>query len=132
MRLSRFRVYGAGVLLLATLMAVGGNGARAGACDDALSNADRRECLDRAIKQADRRLNQNYQALIKASDAEGQALLRTAQRAWIAFRDAECLWRADLMRGGSEAPLLSLDCIGALTSERVRQLELALKAYGER
>ncbi|MER9056075.1 lysozyme inhibitor LprI family protein [Mesorhizobium sp. M0213] len=47
-------------------------------------------CADADYKSADAKLNKAYQDLIGGSDAKARKLLQTAQRAWIAFRDAEC------------------------------------------
>ena len=47
------------------------------------------ECLDDAHTEWDAELNRVYQVLLGELNDENQELLRAAQRAWIAFRDAE-------------------------------------------
>jgi uncharacterized protein YecT (DUF1311 family) len=49
-------------------------------------------CADADYKAADAKLNEAYREVMKrmSDDAEGRKLLQTAQRTWIAFRDAEC------------------------------------------
>lgn len=49
-------------------------------------------CLDRTYEQSDLQLNQTYSALRFEGPAaqENRALMRQAQKAWIAFRDADC------------------------------------------
>jgi uncharacterized protein YecT (DUF1311 family) len=52
----------------------------------------------------------------------GQKRLRTAQRAWLAFRDAECMWQSSGDDGGSVAPMIALQCTAALTDARAKVL----------
>lgn len=51
------------------------------------------------------------------------AQLLTAQRAWIAYRDAHCTSVGFEMRGGSAEPLLVAGCKTRLTRERTQQLK---------
>jgi uncharacterized protein YecT (DUF1311 family) len=51
---------------------------------------------------------------------------RNAQRAWVAFRDAECGAEADNeARGGSMEPMVFHACRARLTEERTAQLRAA-------
>ena len=45
--------------------------------------------------------------------------LRTAQRAWIAFRDAQCEYEAYEVFGGTMQPMVGSLCLVRLTNERV-------------
>ena len=45
-------------------------------------------CVDVALTRVDRELNEVYQRALAATDKE--AGLRAAQRAWVAYRDADC------------------------------------------
>lgn len=47
------------------------------------------DCLAVKYERWDEELNAVYQSLRRALDADGRAALLTAQRAWLAFRDAE-------------------------------------------
>lgn len=80
-----------------------------------------RQAADEAEK-ADQKLNRVYQKALSTLDAEGQKLLRTSQRAWVAYRDADAASAADEMRGGSAAPLLSGGTKASLTRERTKVL----------
>ena len=53
------------------------------------STAGMVKCSQTAATQWDAELNKVYQALMTELNAEGQAALRSAQRDWIDFRDAE-------------------------------------------
>src|SRR5690349_2055790 len=55
-------------------------------------------------KRADTALNHDYQALLQRMDPKSQKLLRSAQRAWLAYRDAECGFIASASEGGSVQP----------------------------
>lgn len=46
-------------------------------------------CLGEAMERWDRQLNINYQRLLGLLDADKQAPVKAAQRAWIAWRDAQ-------------------------------------------
>ncbi|MEA3213692.1 MAG: hypothetical protein QOE70_6749 [Chthoniobacter sp.] len=75
------------------------------------------------FKNQDVALNKVYQQVLAKLDDEGQAKLKTAQRAWVAFRDAQAELAADLMRGGSAAPLLRAGSLAETTRARTRQLK---------
>jgi hypothetical protein len=49
-------------------------------------------------------------------------LLLDAQRAWLAFRDAECVNARDAARGGTMASILQISCLTDLTKKRARDL----------
>ena len=79
------------------------------------------------FKKADKELNTTFKEVEKrlADDASGKARLVAAQKAWIAFRDAECQFQSSGVDGGSAAPMVALGCQATLTSNRTEQL----KAY---
>lgn len=52
--------------------------------------------------------------------------LRTAQRAWISFRDAQCEYEAYEMFGGTGQPMVGSLCLARLTRERVEFFKQAL------
>lgn len=79
------------------------------------------------LKKADQALNQTFKKVQKRleGDAAGKARLVKAQRAWIAFRDAECTFRSSGDDGGSAAPMVAAGCRADLTNDRTKQM----KAY---
>jgi uncharacterized protein YecT (DUF1311 family) len=79
-------------------------------------------CAGEDYQASDASLNAAYQNLAGASDAEGRKLLQAAQRAWIAFRDAECARSTAASEGGSLHPLEMSQCLTRLTDERIKQL----------
>jgi len=105
-------------------------------CDDPTAQVEMNACAVIDFERADAELNRIWPGLIagaRAADAEldrahdrrpgFEQVLREAQRAWIAFRDAHCSWDAyGGARGGSMEPMLYEGCRATLTRERLRQL----------
>jgi len=58
-------------------------------------------------------------------DAATSKLLLKAQKAWLAFRDAECTFQTSAAQGGSIQPMLQAYCLDDLTVKRT----VALKSY---
>ncbi len=92
------------------------------ACRTQATTVEMIECADWQLRRADRQLNEAYAVATAALDEEGKRLLRKAQRAWIAFRDAECLRARDEARGGTMAAVLEIACLTDLTERRVVDL----------
>ena len=85
------------------------------------------------FKRADTELNTVYRKVIALlPDEKSVELLQKAQRAWVAFRDANAAFHADEMRGGSAAPLLFYGQQTQLTKSRLKHLQRYLKDFGER
>lgn len=77
------------------------------------------ECAGIAYDKADKRLNQVYRKLERTPE------LVAAQRAWIAFRDAESNYQASAHEGGSMQPMIYAGSLQSLTEDRIEQLEQA-------
>ena len=90
-------------------------------------------CADQDAKAADAELNRVYQDLISKTkgDANATKKLRDAQRAWIAFRDAQldALYPAqDKQREyGTIYPMCYAIVLTAMTKERTVQLRRMLQ-----
>jgi uncharacterized protein YecT (DUF1311 family) len=82
-------------------------------------------CARRAFDSADKTLNLLFASqLSQLESAQTKGQLRAAQRAWIAFRDADCLYQAGKPEdSGSIWPLLHWSCMAAHTTIRVEQLK---------
>ncbi|MDF1606663.1 lysozyme inhibitor LprI family protein [Hoeflea sp. YIM 152468] len=52
--------------------------------------------------------------------------LRTAQRAWIKYRDAQCEYEAYEVFGGTAQPMVGSLCLARLTRERIEVLSQTL------
>jgi len=77
------------------------------------------ECAGAAYQKADKTLNQVYRQLEKTPE------LVASEKAWIAFRDAECKYQASGFEGGSMQPMVYANCLQSLTEDRIKQLEQA-------
>ena len=89
-----------------------------------------------SYKKTDKKLNEVYQAILKAykSDTEFIKNLRTSQRIWITFRDAEVKVKyPDREDGyyGSIHPLCVSLYLEELTLDRISTLNLWLKGSEE-
>lgn len=83
------------------------------------------------FEKADAELNKVYAKVLAKLDAEGQRKLKAAQRTWVAFRDAQAELDADIMRGGSAAPMLHSGSMAGSTQTRTQQLKEFLKQLSE-
>jgi len=103
-------------------------------CDEARTQADLNQCAALEADQADADLNRIYPQVVAAyaemdrdgETKEGVARLRAAQRAWIAFREAECALAGYQALGGSLEPLLVSGCEADLTRRRTAELRRML------
>lgn len=103
-------------IIIAALLLAAGN-----ACDGSTTR-DVERCLAANLARADAELNRYYAAatkrLTEQKDTAALAKLRTAERAWIAYRDAECdavyeSWGQGTIRGA-----MTLGCRISLTKTR--------------
>lgn len=94
-------------------------------------------CLGLELEVWDSELNRVYGALIgltEANDAEMKELgsavppatpiLRSAQRAWIAWRDAQCDYARSIFGGGTGGGPAATDCLMHLTAEQALRLDV--------
>jgi len=79
------------------------------------------ECLKAKTAVWDKRLNAAYQARLKEAEGRQHEQLRAAQRLWLQFRDANCLYY-DLGEG-TIARIEAGECMRSLTEARVKELE---------
>lgn len=86
-------------------------------------------CADVDFKASDAKLNADYGQIMKrlSDNADARKLLQGSQRAWIAFRDAECKFSSSGVEGGSIYPMVYAGCLQGLTDARVEQLGSYLK-----
>ena len=90
-------------------------------CSAAVSTQAIVACFSEKTKAADTRLNAAYRRALVRVPARQARSLRTAQRAWIGFRDADCRAVAD--GEGTVARIEAAQCLADLTSQRARALE---------
>ncbi len=101
-------------------------------CDNAMTQSDMNACAYQDYQAADEALNETYAWAMKRARAYengSDTALRTAQRAWIPYRDAACAAEAKLYEGGSIRPLIEYSCLATLTKRRSDDMRLAYEEY---
>jgi uncharacterized protein YecT (DUF1311 family) len=84
------------------------------------------QCVGRAMKASDQKLNETYKALLAKVSKNGADRLRKAQRAWVAWRDAQCEFNTMGTSGGSINSSMYGLCIDELTQEQTHRLDAQL------
>ena len=123
----RLSIAAAGVALLSAGSAV---------AQPVQTQADLTRMAGEDFATADRAMNVQYRATMAAMKAQDAAAARyrqpgptyqrallNAQRAWLAWRDAECLLAGYRLRGGSAQPMETAGCKARLTEERTAALK---------
>lgn len=94
-------------------------------CGDKTTQADMDICAAAAFEKSDAELNKLYKEIegrLK-DDADTTKLLVAAQKAWIAFRDAECSFTSSTVEGGTAYPFINSTCHDNMTQARVETLK---------
>jgi uncharacterized protein YecT (DUF1311 family) len=79
------------------------------------------ECLSGLTARWDQRLNDAYQKLLQNLGPKQKEQLRTAQRLWIQYRDANCLYYG--LGEGTIARIEAGECMRSMTQSRALELE---------
>jgi len=108
--MKRYLLAGAALLLSAHALA--------DECASASTQLDLNTCAAKQYEAADKKLNQTYQAAFKRAPEPQRELLKKAQQAWIALRDADCKFIGSGTEGGSVQPMIVSQCLTEKTAER--------------
>jgi uncharacterized protein YecT (DUF1311 family) len=121
-------------MILLALALAASQGAHDPRCDSPRT-PDLNGCAGARWQRADAAMNTEYRrvmAKMKAADAHTQpdattgpsyaAALLASQRAWLAYRDAECFNQGYKYRGGTMVEMTELGCKAELTKARTIQL----------
>jgi len=125
----------AAIVLMAPVFAPAAPAVHPSQCNLAGTQVEMNACAVDELAQADRQLNEVYQALLKKEAKNTQFIqkLRTAQRAWVAFRNAEldamyaCAEPNATACWGSLLPVRYTSYKAKLTCERTERLRRLLK-----
>nr|WP_255572042.1 lysozyme inhibitor LprI family protein [Celeribacter sp. PS-C1] len=82
-------------------------------------------CAHQGWVKADEDLNDTYTWAMARARQSGDPVaeaLRTAQRAWIPYRDAACEAEGILFEGGTIQPLIVYTCLEHLTRQRTNEM----------
>jgi uncharacterized protein YecT (DUF1311 family) len=110
---------GAGLILIGSLL-----DAAALDCDEAEDQASLNACASEAYRAADAKLNATYRQVTSrlADLPDFHAALTRAQRAWIAYRDAECAFMTSAVAEASAYPMVADNCLEGITDARTEDL----------
>ncbi len=110
-------------------------------CINPQSQMEMTYCASVDYEDADNDLNALWPSIVAAAKANDEYVaeqvegtdvpttleaLRTAQRAWIKFRDAQCEYEAYEVFGGTAQPMVGSLCLARLTRERIEVLSQGL------
>jgi uncharacterized protein YecT (DUF1311 family) len=82
-----------------------------------LTQVEMNECAAAESRRDDAELNRVYSKLVKSPE------LIAAERAWVAYRDAECAYEHAIEAGGSIASMEESMCRSNRTKERIKLLK---------
>lgn len=132
---------GSAMMLSATFL-TGANVARAQEepnCAEPVTQRDLNACADIEYDKADKDLNAAYQQLRKkmsdwdkSADVSSKGVvdaLVVAQRAWVAFRDANCEVAGFQARGGTMESMLIYTCLADMSTKRAAELRELSDSY---
>lgn len=100
-------------------------------CSGAKTTIEINECLGKRLDEADARLNEYLAAAGKHIESTGGASLnlKTAQEAWVRYRDAQCNDVYKLWEGGTARTAMGLQCRINLTQERTHDVWRAFLTF---
>lgn len=87
------------------------------------------QCLERETDFWDTLLNTRYEELAQALAPAAFEALQEAQRAWIAFRDAECAFEHAVWGDGTIRAVAGASCMLEITAERALGLDAVLTEH---
>ncbi|MBO6718360.1 MAG: DUF1311 domain-containing protein [Rhizobiaceae bacterium] len=96
-------------------------------CEAPETQAEMNACAGIAYEEADAALNATYAEVRARLDDAGREQLVSTQRAWIAFRDAECTFRSRGVEGGTIYPTIYAGCLTELTEQRTADFQTMLE-----
>jgi len=96
--------------------------AQADRCESPQTQAEMNVCSAQAFLRKDTELNVVYKKVMQSIDPSRRPKLRAAQRAWLAFRDAQCEFEGSESEGGTMKPTLVNRCKSEVTAARIAQL----------
>ena len=115
----KIAVGAAAMLALASVAHAGDQGDPEASCDG--NTFQMVECLKAKTAQWDKRMTIAYQQALKDAVPAQHDQLRAAQRLWIQYRDANCLYYG--LGEGTIARLDAGECMRSMTEARAKELE---------
>ena len=102
-------------------------------CANATTTVEMSDCMGKEYKKVDAELNSVYKQLMAITEDEGEkAALKTAQQAWLKYRDLHCEFESYENKGGTIYPIVYTGCLSAVTATRTKELRELLKDRKDR
>jgi uncharacterized protein YecT (DUF1311 family) len=119
LRIEKISIGAAAMIALASLAYAGDQGEPEPSCDG--NTFQMVECLKARTAQWDKRMTIAYQQALKDAGEKQREQLRAAQRLWIQYRDANCLYYG--LGEGTIARIDAGECMRNMTQARAKELE---------
>ena len=92
-------------------------------CSNIDSSTDKRECYQKRLNIADKKLLSTYQENLKTTSAESKQQLIKAQRLWVQFKEADCLYDASRIDDRTGFTSNQLACLIKKSTTREQELQ---------
>lgn len=100
-----------------------------GPCDAAMTQLDLNQCYGEQFRKADSHLNKVYASLLKQMQSQKRETaiqeLKTAEKAWLRYRDLHCEAARYEYEGGSMSPMVWAQCMAMTTEHRIDEIKAA-------
>jgi uncharacterized protein YecT (DUF1311 family) len=88
------------------------------------STLDREGCAEHRIVHIDKQIDATARTIFaRLADAGAKQDFISAQAAWVAYRQADCLSVSDRFEGGTEAGALAASCTGDRSAQRLKDVK---------
>lgn len=96
-------------------------------CANPMTQMEMNQCAIKEYNDADAELNRVYKEVMAKLRPEMQAKLKTAQKAWLQYRDANCDCASFDYSEGSIYPVMYYGCLKNMTIARTKEIQDLLK-----
>ena len=97
-------------------------------CENPTTTAAMRACENTRYEEANRKLNEVYSQVLNSLTGDRKEKLRSAESAWIIFRNKNADFLASGAEGGTLAPLLRVSALADTTEQRLKELTKLAKS----
>lgn len=98
-------------------------------CADASTQFEMNQCARKEYEAADAELNKVYNRLAAKLEEEQRTQLKTAELAWIKYRDTNCDFEGAFYKGGTIRPMVQSYCLARMSNERTAELKQQIETY---
>lgn len=92
-------------------------------CDQADSTAATLDCINKRNQERQAKLSAVFKETAEALEGDAKTQLNEAQKNWLIYRDAHCLWEAGIQENAGLKRIYELSCLADITDTRIGQLQ---------